>query len=320
MEGLRNGNEVFTGRRIMDLRTKSNNGEKNSGHNFNTDVINEMPDTPTFGTHRRAQSEIAFHLPEDLEFSVFGTSPLCEGGGEDLFGMFGDTGVKGSKPFPNQVKIETGPIVMHARSLSVDGDFSGFDPGRSSPSGPQTRPSHRHGSSVDGPSWLEAESSESMKAMATDNLAKLSLIDPKRVKRILANRQSAQRSKERKTRYTSELEYKVQTLQTEATTLSAQLTILQRDTTGLTVENNELKVHLQALEEQSHFRDALNDALREEIQRLKFAIGQTSPSKGGALNQSIFSSPAQQIRQHQSTLNSHTLMAQSHFQLHPELS
>lgn len=45
--------------------------------------------------------------------------------------------------------------------------------------------------------------------------------------RILANRQSAARSKERKTRYTSELERKVQTLQTEATTLSAQVTMLQ---------------------------------------------------------------------------------------------
>ena len=45
--------------------------------------------------------------------------------------------------------------------------------------------------------------------------------------RILANRQSAARSKERKMRYIVELEHKVQTLQTEATTLSAQLTLLQ---------------------------------------------------------------------------------------------
>lgn len=45
--------------------------------------------------------------------------------------------------------------------------------------------------------------------------------------RILANRQSAARSKERKMRYIAELEHKVQTLQTEATTLSAQLTLLQ---------------------------------------------------------------------------------------------
>lgn len=45
--------------------------------------------------------------------------------------------------------------------------------------------------------------------------------------RILANRQSAARSKERKARYINELERKVQTLQTEATTLSAQLTLFQ---------------------------------------------------------------------------------------------
>jgi len=45
--------------------------------------------------------------------------------------------------------------------------------------------------------------------------------------RIIANRQSAARSKERKARYITELERKVQTLQTEATTLSAQLTLFQ---------------------------------------------------------------------------------------------
>jgi len=45
--------------------------------------------------------------------------------------------------------------------------------------------------------------------------------------RILANRQSAARSKERKMRYIAELERKVQTLQSEATTLSAQLAMLQ---------------------------------------------------------------------------------------------
>lgn len=52
--------------------------------------------------------------------------------------------------------------------------------------------------------------------------------------RIWANRQSAARSKERKMRYIAELERKILTLQTEATTLSAQLTVLQvRATTKL---------------------------------------------------------------------------------------
>lgn len=45
--------------------------------------------------------------------------------------------------------------------------------------------------------------------------------------RILANRQSAARSKERKARYISDLERKVQGLQIELATLSAQLSLLQ---------------------------------------------------------------------------------------------
>ncbi|GJN07942.1 hypothetical protein PR202_ga25819 [Eleusine coracana subsp. coracana] len=132
-------------------------------------------------------------------------------------------------------------------------------------------------------------------------------------KRILANRQSAARSKERKARYITELERKVQTLQTEATTLSAQpryfssmdrtvahavinLSIpwikyqvceqfeklngddLYRDTTGLSAENAELKIRLQAMEQQAQLRDALNDALKQELERLKLATGEVTNS------------------------------------------
>ncbi|KAJ0693122.1 putative transcription factor bZIP family [Helianthus annuus] len=110
---------------------------------------------------------------------------------------------------------------------------------------------------------------ELKKIMANENLAEMALTDPKRVKRILANRQSAARSKERKMRYIAELENKVQNLQTEATTLSAQVTLLQRDLTSLTSQNNELKFRVQAMEQQSHLRDALNDTLTAEVQRLK---------------------------------------------------
>jgi regulator of replication initiation timing len=56
-------------------------------------------------------------------------------------------------------------------------------------------------------------------------------------------------------RYIAELERKVQTLQTEATSLSAQLTLLQRDTNGLGVENNELKLRVQTMEQQVHLQD-----------------------------------------------------------------
>ncbi|KAM6581127.1 hypothetical protein CsatA_004901 [Cannabis sativa] len=133
------------------------------------------------------------------------------------------------------------------------------------------------------------------KAMAPDRLAELALIDPKRAKRILANRQSGARSKERKIRYTNELERKVQTLQTEATTLSAQVTLLQRDTTGLTAENKELKLRLQAMEQQAQLREALNEKLREEVQRLKIATGQVPSVNDNMFNRGL----APQFSSHQ---------------------
>ncbi|KAK4387952.1 putative transcription factor PosF21 [Sesamum angolense] len=98
--------------------------------------------------------------------------------------------------------------------------------------------------------------------------------------RIWANRQSAARSKERKMRYIAELERKLQSLQTEATSLSAQFTLLQRDTNGLTSENSELKLQLQTMEQQVQLQDALNDSLKEEIQHLKALTGQTIPNGG----------------------------------------
>ncbi|PON93853.1 Basic-leucine zipper transcription factor [Trema orientale] len=110
---------------------------------------------------------------------------------------------------------------------------------------------------------------ELKKIMESEKLIEIALSDPKRAKRILANRQSAARSKERRSRYISELEHKVQTLQTEATTLSA-----QRDSVGLTSQNNELKFRVQAMEQQAQLKDALNEALSAEVQRLKLAAAE----------------------------------------------
>ncbi|CAH8356799.1 unnamed protein product [Eruca vesicaria subsp. sativa] len=100
--------------------------------------------------------------------------------------------------------------------------------------------------------------------MASDRLAELALLDPQRVKHrllldiILANRQSAARSKEWKIRYSGELVREVHTLQNEATTLSAQVTMLQailRGTSDLTNENKHLKMRLQALKQQAELKD-----------------------------------------------------------------
>ncbi|KAJ4963971.1 hypothetical protein NE237_023910 [Protea cynaroides] len=189
---------------------------------------------------------------------------------------------------------EIAPTTRHHRSVSMDsfvGKMHSF--GDESPKLPPSPGNqmvqHSHSNSMDGTSTFsldfgngEFSGTELKKIMANEKLAEIALTDPKRAKRILANRQSAARSKERKMRYISELEHKVQTLQTEATTLSTQLTLLQRDSAGLTSQNNELKFRLQTMEQHAQLRDALNEALTTEVQRLKLATaelgGEVHPS------------------------------------------
>ncbi|XP_047064734.1 bZIP transcription factor 29-like [Lolium rigidum] len=190
-----------------------------------------------------------------------------------------------------------GGKARHCRSLSMD-SFMGklnFAAGEDSPKLPLPSPGGGGGLSRTGSGSLdgggaaalfgaefangEFSEAEKKKIMANERLAEIALTDPKRVKRILANRQSAARSKERKMRYIQELEHKVQVLQTEATTLSAQLTMLQRDSGGLATQNNELKIRLQAMEQQAQLRDALNEALTGEVQRLKLATGEITDGR-----------------------------------------
>ncbi|XP_031109780.1 transcription factor RF2b-like [Ipomoea triloba] len=207
--------------------------------------------------HRRAHSEVNFRLPEDLDLAAdpFDAAPAGSFESEDDF-------------FSTYMDIEKLGGSGSGAAAAVE---SGGDGVKSS-----SRPRHRHSNSVDSSGLLLGDNGaiEAKKAMAPDKLAELWTIDPKRAKRILANRQSAARSKERKAHYITELERKVQTLQTEATTLSAQLTLFQRDTTGLTNENTELKLRLQAMEQQAQLRDALNEALKQEVERLRIATGE----------------------------------------------
>ncbi|KAL9249128.1 Transcription factor RF2b-like protein [Drosera capensis] len=118
---------------------------------------------------------------------------------------------------------------------------------------------------------LNEKVSEAKKAMTPEKLAELWTVDPKRAKRILANRQSAARSKERKARYIVELEKKVQFLRTEATTLAAQLSLYEKDTNRLSAENTELRHQLESLEQQAQLCSALNEALEQEVDRLRMA-------------------------------------------------
>ncbi|ESQ46015.1 hypothetical protein EUTSA_v10000129mg [Eutrema salsugineum] len=190
------------------------------------------------------------------------------------------------------------PTSRHYRSVSMDSCFMGklnFGDEKLPPSSSAKVSPTNSGEGNSSAYSVEFGNSEfsaaEMKKIAADEkLAEIVMADPKRVKRILANRVSAARSKERKTRYMAELEHKVQTLQTEATTLSAQLTHLQRDSMGLTNQNSELKFRLQAMEQQAQLRDALSEKLTEEVQRLKLVIGEPSRSSGSktSLNPEMF--------------------------------
>ncbi|KAK6156004.1 hypothetical protein DH2020_010252 [Rehmannia glutinosa] len=267
--------------------------DPNSKHSLNQ--------TPPFSSamrpshHRRAHSEMNFRLPEDLDlasdpFDAPAGSFEEMGSEDDLFSTYmdmeklsgGGSGI-GDSVFDN----------ASGGAAAEEGEKNGGGGGVS-------RPRHRHSNSVDSSNLFSSESSiEAKKAMAPDKLAELWTIDPKRAKRILANRQSAARSKERKARYMSELERKVQTLQTEATTLSAQLTLFQRDTTGLSNENTELKLRLQAMEQQAQLRDALNEALKQEVERLRIATGEISTTS------ETFNLTMQQVPYNQSAFFSH---------------
>ncbi|CAM0904027.1 unnamed protein product [Alopecurus aequalis] len=239
--------------------------------------------------HRRAQSEIllgATSLPDDLAFDAadLGVVGEASGGGaddedEDEYEDYDGAGGGGSQMF--QMFLEAG------------GRLAGpLDPAPYPPPLPAARPRHQHSMSMDGSTSFASAASAGMsgragadakKAISDAKLAELALVDPKRAKRIMANRQSAARSKERKMRYIAELERKVQCLQTEATTLSAQLSMLQRDTSGLTNENGDLKLRVQTMEQQVRLQDALNDRLRDEVQQLKIATGQVNNANSGKM-------------------------------------
>ncbi|XP_038996737.1 basic leucine zipper 61-like [Hibiscus syriacus] len=96
-----------------------------------------------------------------------------------------------------------------------------------------------------------------------------SIVDPKRVKRILANRQSAQRSRVRKLQYISQLERSVATLQTEVSALSPRVAFLDHQRLILNVDNGALKQRIAALAQDKIFKDAHQEALKKEIERLR---------------------------------------------------
>ncbi|KAF5465386.1 hypothetical protein F2P56_015400 [Juglans regia] len=322
------------------LAPGSSSDSAHFGHGMSADSsrfshdISRMPDTPRRSLgHRRAHSEI-LTLPDDISFdSDLGVVGGADGPSfsdeteEDLLSMYLDMDKFNSSSAtssfqvgePSSAAAAPSPALAAMPTPASGAVTSSENFAIGSNERPRVR--HQHSQSMDGSTTIKPEmlvsgsedmsAADSKKAMSAAKLAELALIDPKRAKRIWANRQSAARSKERKMRYISELERKVQTLQTEATSLSAQLTLLQRDTNGLTAENGELKLRLQTMEQQVHLQDALNDALKEEIQHLKVLTGQAIPNGGPMMNFASFGA-GQQFYPNNHAM--HTLLTTQQFQ------
>lgn len=94
-------------------------------------------------------------------------------------------------------------------------------------------------------------------------------VDKKKIKRIIANRQSAQRSRIRKLHYISELEETVTALEVEVSTLSPQVAFLDHRRATLNIDNSALKARIAALVQEKIFKDEHSEALKTELQRLE---------------------------------------------------
>lgn len=221
---------------------------------------------------------LGMEMDDGMEEDGDGTDSTedCEREESERVDACGDSRVKNYIKETGTSSASKAGVFHHSRSASMDSMASSRDEALQGFTAQPRKARHTHSHSMDGSVGRrmefglgEFDEVEMKKIMANDKLQELAAADPKKVKRILANRQSAARSKERKMRYITELERKVHTLQTEATSLSAQLTLLHRDSSGLSSENSELKLRLQAMEQQAHLHEALNEALQEEVQRLK---------------------------------------------------
>ncbi|PON81596.1 Basic-leucine zipper transcription factor [Trema orientale] len=128
-------------------------------------------------------------------------------------------------------------------------------------------------------SQCNSDSQANPNSTTTTNAANDRIIDPKRVKRILANRQSAQRSRVRKLQYISELERSVTSLQAEVSVLSPRVAFLDHQRLLLNVDNSALKQRIAALAQDKIFKDAHQEALKREIERLRQVYHQQNLKK-----------------------------------------
>ncbi|KAK7391268.1 hypothetical protein VNO78_19682 [Psophocarpus tetragonolobus] len=173
---------------------------------------------------------------------------------------------------------ESNPAGPERGKAVVSSDLAGADGGRQGGGDKKWKRRPRNGISVDDSSATSFETGTPIylgkRAMNSEQLAELARVDPKRVKRILANRESAARSKEKKTRYVQELQTKVQLLGTKVTNGYNNVSMLEGDITRISVHIKALTIQRDALQQQVRIKEALNEAIKEEGRSLRNEIAQ----------------------------------------------
>ncbi|PKI55263.1 hypothetical protein CRG98_024279 [Punica granatum] len=123
----------------------------------------------------------------------------------------------------------------------------------------------------------------SKRAAQLENLLKIYAENPERAKRIVVNRLSALRVREKSQMYKNMLKQKINTLKAESYVLSQQLQLAQHADIGLSDEQKNssalkaesalLKAQMENIQQQIQVQDVLNEEISNEIEFLRLMTG-----------------------------------------------
>ncbi|OMO74855.1 hypothetical protein CCACVL1_16426 [Corchorus capsularis] len=241
------------------------NGSSNH-HHHHPSWVDEFLDFSSArrGAHRRSISDSIAFLEQPLVEECRDNANAMMTETSNVFDRLDDEQLMSMFSDDVAVTVAAAAPTLSSSNPSSPSDQNSNNDEKLAPSLDLQQPKHEPG---------EVESSCKSETQATQPLPTSSnsdsIVDPKRVKRILANRQSAQRSRVRKLQYISELERSVTTLQTEVSALSPRVAFLDHQRLILNVDNSALKQRIAALAQDKIFKDAHQEALKKEIERLR---------------------------------------------------
>uniref|UniRef100_A0A5B7B2E9 BZIP domain-containing protein n=1 Tax=Davidia involucrata TaxID=16924 RepID=A0A5B7B2E9_DAVIN len=245
--------------------TSLENFEPNTPTQNNPSWVDEFLDFSSAkrGSHRRSISNSIAFLeppPATMEECRRLSAPGYSGTNTD-FDRFNDE--QFMSMFTDYIATDVGPTVSSSNP-STPSDHNSINDDKQAPSDQQLQQLKNESEEVQ-----SSCKSDGQGVHATRSNSDNKIIDPKRVKRILANRQSAQRSRVRKLQYISELERSVTSLQAEVSVLSPRVAFLDHHRLVLNVDNTALKQRIAALTQDKVFKDAHQEAMKREIERLR---------------------------------------------------